>query len=490
MKTVKIITLTTIFFWNCTSEKGNNNINNPKYSPEVEARIEQVINNLQVKTSLEGEYERETLTNQLEKYHTPGVSIAVINEGKIEWARGFGKRDLASNQPVDVNTLFEAGSVSKPIFALAVMRLKEKGMVDLDDDVNNYLKSWKVPKNGAWQPKITLRQLLSHTAGLTVHGFPGYLSSEPIPTLPQILNGDSPANTPAVKVNILPGRTFRYSGGGTTVAQLAIQDVMHKTLPAIAKEELFQPLGLPLSTFEQPLPSKLGKFASTAYPRKNLPIKGRFHTYPEMAAAGLWTNPTELANVVIEVQNSLKGQSQLFKKKTIEEMLTPQKVAKQIGIGFFLKGKGDAKRFGHSGWDEGFVAKVTAYKNLGVGAVVMVNSNDGFPIMDEIIRSIAIEYNWTDYSSPSREFVTSNGNIKAHVGLYSMDASKIQIDVKGDFLTLQYEDQDPILLKETTEGGYRNDKLNFQVTFKENKLKISQNGKSYNYKKEITQNKK
>ncbi|MCG8387935.1 MAG: beta-lactamase family protein, partial [Cytophagales bacterium] len=174
----------------CETAVTTKSADNPGYSAEVEARIDRVINNLQVGTEFDNVYESKSLTSQMEKYHTPGVSIAVINEGTVEWARGFGKSDVESGAPVDIHTLFEAGSVSKPIFAMAVMKLKEKRVLDLDKDVNEYLRSWKVPKNGDWQPKISLRQLLSHTAGLTVHGFPGYLKSEPIPTVPQILNGE------------------------------------------------------------------------------------------------------------------------------------------------------------------------------------------------------------------------------------------------------------------------------------------------------------
>jgi len=141
--------------------------------------------------------------------------------------------DVSSNTPVDNTTIFQAASMSKPIFALAVMQLRDKGTIILDKDVNEYLKSWKIPAKENWHPKISFRQLLSHTSGLTVDGFPGYLSSETIPTLPQILNGEKPANTPAVEVNILPGTRFRYSGGGLTVAQLAVMDLMDKQFPAI-----------------------------------------------------------------------------------------------------------------------------------------------------------------------------------------------------------------------------------------------------------------
>jgi len=392
---------------------------------------------------------------------------------------------------VDIQTLFEAGSVSKPIFTLAVMRLKEKGILNLDTDVNEYLTSWKVPKNGDWQPRITLRQILSHTAGLSVHGFLGYLNTEPIPTIPEILDGVMPANNQAVKVNILPGTTFRYSGGGTTIAQLTVQDKVDQSFSEIIDKELFEPLALQYSTYKQPLPSKLASIASTAYPYKNQPINGRFHTYPEMAAAGLWSNPTELATLIIEVQKALKDESSLFNKETIEEMLTPQKVAPQIGIGFFLESKGDSLRFGHGGWDEGFVSKVTAYKNLGMGAVIMVNSNEGYSLLDEIMNAIAIEYEWPDYIPLSPEYMKMDkAEIGRFDGVYLLDENEFRIVTIDNAISLIYQNQEPIQLFQTAIGEFKNDQLNFSLTFKEDELHFKQHGRTAKYKKKTTHNKK
>ncbi len=460
----------------CTPEKSP--VNNPAYDAAVEQRIERIINNLQVETSVNDVFEAKTLAGQMKKYATPGLSIAVINDGKIEWARGFGVRN-EKNEPVDVETLFEAGSVSKPTFALTVMKLKEKGVVDLDQDVNAYLKSWKVPANGDWQPRLTLRQLLSHTAGLTVHGFPGYKKSEAIPTVPQVLSGEAPANTGPVKVNLLPGTRQRYSGGGTTVAQQTIMDVVGKPFPALVREELFGPLKLKHSTYQQPLPDSLESIASTAYPWKGEPIEGRFHTYPEMAAAGLWTNPSELATLLVEVQKAVKGESNFFKKETIDEMLTPQKVADFIGIGFFLESKGDSARFGHGGWDEGFVTEAVAYKHLGKGAVIMVNSNEGQEIQNEILRAIAIEYGWPDYiPAPKKESTPIDDELKSIPGTYKSDVLEMTIVNTNGGLTLLFQQQPPLPLKKIEDGSFRNLTLNFKLTFDKDVMKFEQQGRT------------
>jgi len=443
---------------------------NPKYSSETEDKIEKILNNLQMATEVEGKFESKTLVERMDFYHTPAVSIAVVKNGEIEWARGFGKSDLESNSPTDIETMFQAASISKPIFALAIMKLKERGVIDLDKDVNEYLTSWKIPKNGDWQPKITLRQLLSHTAGLTVNGFLGYTKDEKLPTIPQILNGKEPANSAKVMVDILPGTKFKYSGGGTMVAQLVITDLLKKPLPEIIEEELFRPLNLKQSVFSQPLPSDFKYKVATAYPYKNDPVSGRHYIYPEIGAAGLWSTPTELATIMIEVQRGLQGNSDLLKKEMLEEMLTPQKFANQIGIGFKIEGKDEFERFGHDGSNVGFLSKFIGYKNSGKGIVVMLNSLEGGNIIDEIMYSVAIEYKWPDYIPKETKFESINESILGYLGTYG----EYKLENINGKLFLIYQNQEPLELKKITDGLYKNEYMNFKIKIKDNQLEITQ----------------
>lgn len=218
-------------------------------------------------------------------YRVPGVSIAIIHNGSIEWAQGFGAAQVGGG-PVTTETLFQAGSISKPVAAMAALHLVEKGTLALDSDVNQALTSWKIPASAAAPGAVvTLRELLSHTAGLTVHGFPGYAAGTPIPTLVQVLDGEKPANTAPVRLEAAPGSRWKYSGGGYTVMQQLLLDVSHQPFPKLMHDTVLAPIGMTRSTYEQPLPTELRSGAATPYKANGAPVEGGFHIYPEMAAA-------------------------------------------------------------------------------------------------------------------------------------------------------------------------------------------------------------
>ncbi len=435
---------------------------------EGERRIGRVVNGLLAETAIDNHYAPgATLKDRMAYYHTPGVSVAVVNNYKVEWARGFGVKESGKRDPVTETTLFQAGSVSKPIFALGVMRLVQDGKVDLDEDVNHYLTSWKVPPNGSWQPRVTLRQLLSHSAGLTVHGFPGYLRIEKLPTVVEILEGRPPANTARIEVNILPGTQVRYSGGGITVAQQLVVDRLGEPFPKIMRALILDPLEMNHSTFEQPLPSRWARSAATAHPSKNHRVEGKSHVYPEMAAAGLWTTPSDLARAGIELQLALKGEAKgVLSAKTVVQMLTPG-IDENIGIGFFLSGKDRNIRFGHGGWDEGFVAEMTMYKDAGKGAVIMLNSNEGQPMLSEIERAIAREYEWPGYFPDEKKTVNVSSDILGtFVGEY-VSTSGVSYSITNENGTLFFKptDQPPIELHPDSETNFWMRPLNAEITF-------------------------
>jgi CubicO group peptidase (beta-lactamase class C family) len=343
-----------------------------------------------------------TIAERMAHYNVVGVSVAVIDNYAIHWAKGYGSLAKDGTRPITTETLFQAGSISKPVAATAALHLVEAGRLSLDEDVNRKLKSWHVPENEFTRDqKVTLRRILSHSAGLTVHGFPGYAVGDPIPTLIEILDGKPPANTPAIRVDLVPGSTERYSGGGYTIMQLLLTDVTGERFPELLENTVLAKIGMQHSTYRQPLPPDWASNAASGYRQNGDPVAGQWHIYPEMAAAGLWTTASDLARFAIEIQKSREGRS----NRVLSREMTTQMLTRQIdgaGLGLMLGGTDQAPRFSHGGADEGFQALMMATLDSGKGAVVMANSDNGVQLAQEIVLSIAAEYGWPDYKPRER----------------------------------------------------------------------------------------
>jgi CubicO group peptidase (beta-lactamase class C family) len=367
-----------------------------KKTESIEDNIKKVETGLINPVYLEGD-STWTIETRMKHYHVPGVSIAVINNGKIEWSRTYGVMDEETKQPVTRETLFQAGSISKPVAAYAALKTTEEGKIDLNENVNTYLKTWKLPDNEFTKnKKVTLKHLLSHTGGLTVHGFLGYSPDLPLPTTTQVLDGTPPANSPPVRVDKIPEESFRYSGGGYTIMQQMLVDVEGKPFPEILKEKVLGPLRMNHSTYDQPLQPEQLQLAATGYLPDGTMTKGKRHTYPEMAAAGLWTTAEDLATFAINIQKTMLDDSgEVLSKAMTEKMLTPF-VADFIGLGLFINTRKDDVYFGHGGWDEGFSSDMVAHKTKGYGVVILTNSNHP-EFIEELIRSVAHTYSWSNY---------------------------------------------------------------------------------------------
>ena len=360
------------------------------------------------------------------KFHkAPGLSIAVIKDFKIDWAQAYGVKDIETNEPVTTETLFQAGSISKSVNAMVVMKKVEQGKISLDEPINNKLVSWKLPENDfTATKKVTLRHLLSHTAGTTVHGFPGYGVTAKLPTVVEVLDGTGPANTAAVRVDFEPGSKYRYSGGGTTISQLAISDIEKKSYPQIAKETVLDPLQMTNSTYMQPLPEDWRKRAASGHKQDGSLVKGKIHVYPEMAAAGLWTTPTDLAKFAIEMQLSLAGKSNKVLTRESADMMT-RAFLDTAGLGFFIEKHGNALYFGHGGADEGFRAELLVNRDKGYGVAVMTNSDNG-QLLREVVRGVAREYGWEDFVPAPYELVAVEpAKLKQYEGRYQVNSDRV-----------------------------------------------------------------
>jgi CubicO group peptidase (beta-lactamase class C family) len=410
------------------------------------------------------------IRSEMRKRHIPGLSLAVIQDGKIVKAKGYGVTEKGGETPVTASTLFQAGSISKPVSALGALRLVEQNKLVLDEDVNGRLVTWKVPENSFTREKIvTLRGLLSHTAGLTVHGFPGYASDGPVPTLVQVLNGEKPVNTAPIRVDIVPGSAWRYSGGGYTIMQQMVIDVTGMPFPQFMQETVLGPLGMDSSTFEQPLPAEKAKLTASGHTSDRSLVKGRWHIYPEMAAAGLWTTPSDLVRFAVGVQAAYSGESKAILSRPIGRlMLTVEK--DDYGLGFGLQGSGRALRFGHGGRDEGFDALLGAYVQTGQGAAIMINANDNSRMISRIQQAIAREYHWPDSSSstPSTHPVIQVAEVEldACSGRYEFESNQMLTfrSERGHLSTFVDGFPDEDFLPETA-ARFHSAQRDVQVTF-------------------------
>lgn len=410
---------TLLFF--CTSVSFLYGQSSKNYSTEIQSKIKQVENNLSGWVQIENNPQMWTLEERMKFYHANGVSIAVIKDYKIEWAKGYGWADSLEQKPVTTKTLFQAGSNSKSLNAVGVLKLVQDGKLNLNADINTYLKLWKFPYDSLSKgKKITIANLLSHTGGISVHGFYGYKKGEEIPTIKQILNGQKPANSEAIRSMYEPSIKYEYSGGGTTISQLIIQDVTGKPYDEFMWEHVLKPMGMTNSSYTQPPVSSKLNLLATGYYNDGKAVKGNYHIYPEQAAAGLWTNPTDLAKYVIETQLSLKGKSQKVLSRDMTTVRLTPYIDDKSALGVFIINKNGVKNFEHGGVDEGFVSQYIGTFEEGNGVVVMTNTYNT-ALFDEIIRSVALTYEWKNAYTPEikKERYIKDEDLKSYLGKYT-----------------------------------------------------------------------
>ena len=376
------------------------------------------------------------LLDRMDYYNAPGLSIAVIDNGEILWAKGYGTTTHgAEAYLISPHTLFQAGSISKSITAFGALLLVQQGKISLDENVNDYLRKWKIPDNEFTEKeKVTLRRLLSHSAGTNVHGFPGYSIDETIPSIVEILDGARPVvNTDPVRVTSTPGSELRYSGGGTTIIQLLIEDITGERFDIWMRQNVLLPLGMTESTFSQPLPQSLSFSSAYGHLHDGTKVPGNWHIYPEMAAAGLWSNPTDLAKFILHIQATLKGNSiDLLKSDTVKEMITRQKLNDHqeisSGLGLFIEHDSENLVFQHGGRDEGFLASLYGFAFRNQGVVIMINNDSAFGLIDELTNSVADAYGWPNFIPIEKEEISVDPSLYSQFcGIFAHEDSEIEI---------------------------------------------------------------
>jgi len=392
--------------------------------PDLLARIEA---DLQPVVVIEGvERAPVTLAERMDDLGVPALSAAMWSGREIVWARAWGLADVESGRAATPETLFQAASISKPVASMGLLALVDDGLVDLDQDVNERLVTWKVPPDDLTEASpVTLRRLLSHTAGTTVHGFPGYARDAQIPSTVGVLDGEG--NTDPVRVDIEPGTEMRYSGGGYTIAQLLASDVSDRPFAELLSEKVLMPLGMTASSYEQPLTEARWGRAATGYRSDKNAVEGGWHVYPEMAAAGLWTTPTDLAHFALSIQQARSGgEHPVLSKEPLDAMLEPQ--LEDYGLGLRLIDKGAF--FGHGGANEGFRCNLIAELEGDSGVAIMTNSDRGDLLAQELLLSIAREVGWKGFQSQVKRVVTlPAATLEALVGRYSTEGPPGAVEI-------------------------------------------------------------
>ena len=349
-----------------------------------------------------GGFAGRTLEELMDELGVPGVSVAVIRDFEIHWAKGYGVADVETGAMVDTETMFQAASISKPVTAMAALKAVQDGLFSLDDDINDVLESWELDGGEFTRDRpVTPRSLMSHVSGLgDGFGFPGYEPTDPLPTTVQILDGHELSNVGPVFMERPPMTFMEYSGGGVTVMQLAIANAREREFTDIMRDDVLEPIGMVNSSFAQPITPEDDRNAARAHDGNGRSMGPKWHVYPEQAAAGLWTTPTDLARFAIEVQKSAVGESnRVLSRATVQEMLNP------VGVGGYAVGLavariGEGWYFSHGGGNWGFRCTLLAHKVKGYGVVVMTNGQLGGALTNEIARRVQAAYEWDSMAEP------------------------------------------------------------------------------------------
>ena len=387
-----------------------------------------------------------TLEERMAHYKTPGLSLAVIVAGRIAWAKAYGLRQAGNAAIVDTKTIFQAASISKPVAAVTALRLVEKGLLDLDAPLNAHLLKWFLPGNAYLRENsVTLRHLLSHSGGVNVHGYPGYPAYRDIPSTDVILRGVPPANTPAASVVQRPGKAWRYSGGGYTILQRFIEDVIGLNFSDVVQELILDPAGMTESTFEPPLPGPHTQNSACAHVgSQSLPVEGGAHIYPELAAAGLWSTPMDLAKFALAVTDGPQPEQNLLLGPAMRSQFLSRQ-AGDWGLGVQLIDAGDGMVFRHAGGNHGYRADWFAYEDGRGGVAVMTNADQGEALIREVLASVAAVYGWRYQATEEREPTSfPQAFIDDITGLYKVPAfqeaqlsMEIVYDTDGFWVTIE-----------------------------------------------------
>lgn len=429
-----------------------------KESIERKVRLESEIRG-QVKFLGESE-NLSSIKNKMSEYNIPALSLAVISQGKIEWADIYQNANLPEEQKLDCKSIFQAASLSKPVTFLAAVRMHAAGKIDLDKDIQNYLKDFVLPqgKQTAENP-VTFRNIFSHTSGILSGGYQGYAKDLPLPSDLDVLRGSEGVNSPAIEVITTPNETLAYSGGAYTLAELALQDIYNDEFSNIMKTWILEPAGMNHSEFTQPLLASKSNQVAKGYNQSGKVLDGGWRNYPEQAAAGLWSNSIDMAKFLIEIYKAYHGKSSIFSQSDIKSIISHERDGSVYG--FILNRSGDDISITHFGGNAGYLTGMTISLTSGNGLVYLINSDNGGALGNELLLSASLVYNWQQFKQTNvhRNDEVSSEVLKGLSGEYKWNNQidlSLKFDENNDQISLYFPNGDEYKLT-----PIRGDELDF-----------------------------
>lgn len=385
-------------------------------------------------------------------YDVPAVNVAVRQDGAEPWTHAYGT--------VDPRSIFQACSISKHVAAFGALRLVDDGVLALDEDIETYLVSWRLPESGGWRARVTVRQLLAHTAGLSYNWFRGFSQGDPVPTITEVLRGQPPATSPPVRATMLPGSGFRYSGSHYAVLQQLMEDVTGTGFADLMRSLVLEPLGMADSSYDQDFPHRHGQVAQ-GHHLDGTPVAGGWRVQPELAGAGLWTTPSDLCRLGVEVAHAVAGRSTLLSQGLATEMTTPQ-VPGGFGLGTAVDDDGRLM-FGHTGGNVGYGCWLFTWPATNTTMAVMVNTEGAEEVLLAILAAAEHHHGRTG-SAPRRTPAELAGTYRVR------EDYTVKLTHDGHSLSLEAPGQPPLDLDLLPDGRFRAAALDCELTV------VDQNG--------------
>lgn len=428
-----------VFICSCSFQPKNSN-DSITYNVDADCFIQkesverkvQLENGIRGQVRFLGESENlSTIENKMSAYNIPALSLAVISQGKIEWADIYQNANFTEEQKLDCSSIFQAASLSKPVTFMAAVRMHAAGEIDLDKNIQNYLKDFVLPqgKQTAENP-VTFRNIFSHTSGIISGGYQGYAKELPLPSDLDILRGSAGVNSPAINVITPPNETIAYSGGAYTLAELALQDIYIDEFSSIMKKWILEPAGMNHSEFTQPLPVSKSNQVAKGYTQSGIVLDGGWRNYPQQAAAGLWSNSIDMAKFLIEIYKAYQGKSSIFSQSDIKSIISHERDGHVYG--FILNRSGDDISITHYGGNEGYRTGMTISLTSGNGLVYLINSDNGGALGNELLLSTSQVYSWQHFKQTNVHSTEVGSEVlKELTGEYKWN-DQIDLSIKFD----------------------------------------------------------